>query len=60
MSRVAFISRSKLRSLQVPSLVWRMAGFAMVKSLNAWMSTLSYRMIRYEREADPADEENKT
>ena len=56
MRRVALISRSKLRSLQVPSLVWRMAGFALVKSLNAWMSTLSYRMIRYEREADPADE----
>ncbi len=56
MSRATFISRSKLRSLQVPSLVWRMAGFAMVKSLNAWMSTLSYRMMRYEREADPADE----
>ena len=56
MRRVAFISRSKLRSLQVPSLVWRMAGFALVKSLNGWMSTLNYRMIRYEREADPADE----
>jgi lysophospholipid acyltransferase (LPLAT)-like uncharacterized protein len=56
MSRVALISRSKLRSLQVPSLVWRIAGFALVKSLNAWMSSLSYRMMRYEREADPADE----
>lgn len=36
--------------------MWRTAGFALVKSLNAWMSTLSYRMMRYEREADPADE----
>ena len=56
MSKATLISRSQLRSLQVPSIVWRMAGFAMIKSLNAWMSTLSYRMVRYEREADPADE----
>lgn len=56
MSRATLISRAMLRNLRVPSLVWRTAGFAMVKSLNAWMSTLSYRMMRYEREADPADE----
>ena len=28
----------------------------MIKSLNAWMATLNYRTIRYERQADPADE----
>lgn len=56
MSRATLISRATIRNLRVPSLVWRTAGFALVKSLNAWMSTLSYRMMRYEREADPADE----
>jgi lysophospholipid acyltransferase (LPLAT)-like uncharacterized protein len=56
MTRVSLISRTKLRQLRVPSIIWRMAGFAMIKSLNAWMSTLNYRMVRYERQADPADE----
>ncbi len=56
MSKATLITRSKLRTMQVPSVVWRMAGFALIKSLNAWMSTLSYRVVRYEREADPADE----
>lgn len=56
MSRVRLLSRTELRQLQVPSFVWRVAGFSMIKLLNAWMSSLSYRMVRYEREADPADE----
>ncbi len=56
MSRVRIMSRSQLRQMYIPSFVWRVAGFAMIKTLNAWMSTLSYRMVRYEREADPADE----
>jgi lysophospholipid acyltransferase (LPLAT)-like uncharacterized protein len=56
MSRVGLLSRSKLRQMHVPSFVWRVAGFVMIRSLNAWMSTLNYRMVRYQREADPADE----
>ncbi len=56
MSRVQLISRTQLRQLYVPSFVWRVAGFATIKLLNAWMSTLNYRMVRYERQADPADE----
>jgi lysophospholipid acyltransferase (LPLAT)-like uncharacterized protein len=56
MNRSQLFSRSRLRQMNVPSFVWRAAGFAMIRSLNAWMSTLSYRMVRYERQADPADE----
>lgn len=56
MTRVSLLSRTKLRQLHVPSVIWRLAGFAMIKSLNSWMSTLNYRMVRYERQADPADE----
>ncbi len=36
--------------------MWRLSGFLVIKTLNAWMSTLSYRAGRYDASADPADE----
>ncbi len=56
MARVGLVARSKLRQLRIPSVLWRLAGFGMIKSVNTWMSTLNYRMVRYERQSDPADE----
>jgi lysophospholipid acyltransferase (LPLAT)-like uncharacterized protein len=35
--------------------VWRLFGFVMLKAINAWMGTLSYRMARYDPTADPAE-----
>lgn len=56
MPRLSPQLRSFLRKRRPPALLWRFGGFGMIQALNAWMSTLNYRMVRYEREADPADE----
>lgn len=48
--------RTFLRKLNPPQFFWRAAGYGCICSLNAWMSTLSYKTYRYQREADPADE----
>lgn len=49
-------TRQFLRRQSPPKFLWRLGGYWMIKSLNAWMSTLNYRTVRYQREADPADE----
>lgn len=36
--------------------MWRAAGFCAIKLLNAWMSTLNYRVFRQDPSADPGDE----
>lgn len=35
-------------------MVWRLCGFLLIKSLNAWMSTLSYRARIYDASVDPS------
>lgn len=56
MFKLPLKTRQYLRRLQPPKMLWRAAGCGLVQFLNAWMSTLNYRTVRYEREADPADE----
>ncbi|QDV26992.1 lysophospholipid acyltransferase family protein [Aureliella helgolandensis] len=56
MAKLSLRTRQFLRRQKPPAVFWRLSGFLMIKFLNTWMSTLSYRMVRYEREADPADE----
>ncbi len=56
MVKLSVSTRQFLRKRNPPKVFWRLCGFLMIKSLNAWMSTLNYRMVRYDAAADPADE----
>jgi len=55
MPKLSVATRQKLRKLQPPAILWRLLGLSMIQSINGLMSTLSYRMLRYDRTADPAD-----
>ena len=48
--------RRILRGLRLTPVFWRFFGLVVVKSLNWWMASLSYRAARYDPSADPADE----
>ncbi len=56
MPKLSLATRQRLRKLKPPKLLWRMLGFSMIQSINALMGSLSYRMLRYDPAADPADE----
>lgn len=56
MKKLSISMRQFFRKRKPPQALWRMCGFLGLRSLNAWMSTLSYRSVRYDPAADPADE----
>jgi len=56
MPNIPLTLRKFFRRRTIPPVLWRVCGFVLIKSLNAWMSTLSYRAVRYDASADPADE----
>lgn len=56
MPRLSVKTRHNLRKLEPPQFLWRLGGFLGIQGLNRWMSTLSYRSVRYDPAADPADE----
>lgn len=57
MPKLSVKTRQFLRKLRPPVFLWRLGGFLFIRGLIAWMSTLSYRMARYDRTVDPADPE---
>lgn len=56
MLKLKVSTRQLLRRQKPPRAFWRLCALTGIKSLNAWMSTLNYRMFRQEIEADPAEE----
>ncbi len=56
MPKLSINARHFFRRQKPPQFLWRLCGFLVIKVLNAWMSTLSYRGARYDPVADPADE----
>lgn len=56
MPKLSVSTRQRLRQLKPPTALWRLLGLSMIQSINGLMSTLNYRMVRYDRTADPADE----
>lgn len=55
MPKLSVKTRKFLRRQKPPPVFWRMAAFAGIKTLDTWMSTLNYRMFRYDAAADPGD-----
>ncbi|MFK7737623.1 MAG: lysophospholipid acyltransferase family protein [Pirellulaceae bacterium] len=49
-------TRDFLRKRKPPQAFWRLMALLGIQTLNAWMSTLNYRVFRYEKDSDPADE----
>ena len=47
--------RQFFRRRKPPIVLWRLVGLVVIKSLNVWMSTRSYRAARYDPTVDPAD-----
>ena len=47
-------TRQFFRRQKPPQFLWRVGGFALIKLLNTWMSTLHFRMVRVDPTADPA------
>ncbi len=56
MPRFPLSIRNFFRRRSPPQGLWKLCGFLVIKLLNAWMATLSYRARRYDASADPADE----
>ena len=55
MPKLPLSVRNFLRRRKPPQVLWRALGFGLIKSMNALMATLNYRVYRYDRTADPAD-----
>ncbi|MEZ6136127.1 MAG: lysophospholipid acyltransferase family protein [Pirellulaceae bacterium] len=55
MPKLSVASRERLRKIKVPTFLWRGLGLGVLTSINGLMSTLNYRMVRYDPAADPAD-----
>ena len=55
MLKLSTKTRGRLRKFQPPNFFWRMLGLATVQTVNGLMSTLNYRMVRYDPASDPAD-----
>ncbi len=55
MPKVPLAIRQFFRRWKVPTALWRLVGLIVIKSLDAWMATLSYRVARYDPSVDPAD-----
>ncbi|MBX3422930.1 MAG: DUF374 domain-containing protein [Pirellulaceae bacterium] len=47
--------RKWLRGIKLPAWAFRTAGFAAIRLMDAWLSTLNLRMWRYDPAADPAE-----
>ncbi len=47
--------RQFFRRRKPPVALWRLVGLLVIKTINVWMSTLSYRAARYDPTVDPAD-----
>jgi lysophospholipid acyltransferase (LPLAT)-like uncharacterized protein len=54
MLKLSVQQRQFFRRLKPPQTLWRLCGFLGIQAVNAWMSTLSYRMYRYDPAADPS------
>lgn len=47
--------RQFFRRRKPPVVLWRLVGLLVIKTINVWMSTLSYRAARYDPSLDPAE-----
>ncbi len=56
MPKIPLPIRNFFRRRRPPQVLWRLCGFLVIKTLDYWMSTLSYRTARYDASVDPADE----
>lgn len=55
MPKLSVATRQFLRRQKPPAAVWRFGALLAIATLNRWMATLNYRMVRYDPAADPAD-----
>jgi len=43
----------KKKKMQVPAFIMKLGGLVVTKGIRAWMSTLDYRVVYYDRSVDP-------